>query len=170
MIKALLFDWGDTIMRDFPDKQGPMVFWDNVEWVPFLEDVLRNGISQKYLCVVASNSGESDTQLMIKALDRIHATEYFYDFYTSHDFGIEKPDARFFETILHLLKINPKEAIMIGNNYQKDIEGAKNAKISTIFFNENHNIKKEFPAADIEILSMEELPSAIKQIEEKYCA
>ena len=168
MIKALLFDWGDTIMRDFPDKSGPMASWDKVEWIPFLEDVLKNGISQKFLCVVASNSGDSDTELMIKALDRIHATEYFYDFYTSHDFGVEKPDKRFFETILHLLKINPDEAIMIGNNYHKDIEGAKSAKIPTIFFNETEHKKDEFPAADIVISSMEVLPLAIKRIEERY--
>jgi len=154
-------------MRDFPGIPGPMAFWDKVEWIPYLERVLQNGVSQKYLCVVASNSGESDTDLMIKAMDRIHATEYFYDFFTSHDFGVEKPDKRFFTMILHSLKINPDEALMVGNNYQKDIEGAKNAGISTIFFLEGEKKDKAYPAADTIISSMMELQKAIAEIEQK---
>jgi len=29
MIKALIFDWGDTVMRDFPDCKGPMADWEH---------------------------------------------------------------------------------------------------------------------------------------------
>jgi len=24
--KAIIFDWGDTVMRDFPEYQGPMAY------------------------------------------------------------------------------------------------------------------------------------------------
>ena len=30
-IKAFIFDWGDTVMCDFPEYPGPMVDWPRVE-------------------------------------------------------------------------------------------------------------------------------------------
>ena len=164
MIKVLLFDWGDTIMRDDLSLPGPMAYWKEVSWIPGLRDVLHQGLAHKFLCVVASNSGESDTPLMIKALQRIHADEYFYDFFTSYDIGCEKPDVRFFEYIARKMKVDVSECIMIGNNYKKDIEGAKNAGMFTIWFNEENKDKTEAPKADKTIFDMSELPNAIAYI------
>jgi len=33
MIRALIFDWGDTVMRVFPEFSGPMAHWPRVEAV-----------------------------------------------------------------------------------------------------------------------------------------
>lgn len=165
MIKVLLFDWGDTIMRDDLTLPGPMAYWEKVSWIPGLRDALHHTLSHKYICVVASNSGESDTPLMIKALQRIYADEYFYDFFTSYDIGCEKPDVRFFRFIADKMKVNPNECIMIGNNYQKDIEGAKNAGMFTIWFNEENKTQLNAAAADQTIHQMSELIVAINKIE-----
>ena len=33
-VQAVVWDWGDTLMRDIPGQVGPMVDWDYVEAMP----------------------------------------------------------------------------------------------------------------------------------------
>ena len=33
-IRAVLFDWGNTLMRDLPGQHGPMRDWPHVEALP----------------------------------------------------------------------------------------------------------------------------------------
>ncbi|TON05786.1 hydrolase, partial [Vibrio parahaemolyticus] len=33
MSKVYLFDWGDTLMNDFPDQTGKMCDWENIQAV-----------------------------------------------------------------------------------------------------------------------------------------
>ena len=160
MIRALIFDWGDTVMRDFPECEGPMADWKNVEFIPFAEDALKI-LSEKYMCCIASNAGYSNTALMRKALKRVGAEKYFNYFFTSKDLGFEKPDPRFFQKIAEEIKENPVECIMIGNSYKKDICGAKAVRMKTIFFNEK-NISGDFLDADKIIYSLNELPDVVK--------
>ncbi len=40
MIDIYLFDWGDTLMVDLPDKQGKMCDWDIIEAVSGAEETL----------------------------------------------------------------------------------------------------------------------------------
>jgi len=155
MIKAYLFDWGDTIMRDFPERDGPACNWDELIWIPGAEKVLKS-ISKDKDCYIASNSGFSDTILMIKALERMDASRYFMDFFTSVDLGFEKPDIRFYTAILRRIACLPQEVVMIGNNYKKDIIGAKDAGMLTIYFNES-NFFGEFEKADRLINHMDQL-------------
>ncbi|MFC1731777.1 HAD family hydrolase [candidate division KSB1 bacterium] len=159
MIKAFIFDWGDTIMRDFPEKDGPACYWDKLIWVPGAASAL-SFISATKDCYVASNSGNSDTSLMIKALKRMGASMYFKDYFTSVDLGFEKPDIRFFKAILKRINCKPIDAVMIGNNYEKDIKGAKEIGMQTVYFNEWGQIGN-FDQADIIITHMDQLKSAL---------
>jgi len=162
MIKALIFDWGDTVMRDFPACPGSMAEWEQVEWIPDLQEPLKI-LNKKFTCCIASNAGFSDASLMKKALERVGAEKYFHFFFTSKDLGYEKPDSRFFQTIAEEINIIPEECIMIGNVYKKDICGAKAVGMKTIFFNENKRTG-DFPDADKIIFSMKELMEAIDSL------
>jgi len=155
MIKAIIFDWGNTIMRDYPELPGPMATWDHVEWIPDAEEVLKI-LNQKYICCIASNAGHSDTELMIKALERINAAHYFHYFFTSKELGFKKPDISFFKSICMKIVCLPAECMMVGDNYDNDIIGAKNAGLTSVFFNER-KIHGDFPDADHIIFSMKEL-------------
>jgi putative hydrolase of the HAD superfamily len=163
MIKALIFDWGDTVMRDYPKLKGPMAEWEHVELIPGVTDALEE-LRHNYICCIASNAGASNTFLMCKALKRVHALKYFLFYFTSKDLGYEKPDTRFFHVICDKIKIHPAQCIMIGNDYNKDIEGAKTLGMKTILFNEK-NIKGKYPHADKVIHSMTELIDAVQEIE-----
>lgn len=162
MIKVLLFDWGDTVMRDFPAMSGPMAEWEFIDWIPGIEKALQL-LSKEYFCAIATNAGASDTALMCKALKRIGAQQYFSFFTSSKDIGIEKPHQDFFIKIAAILGVKPEECVHIGNLYIKDIVGAKKAGMFTVLFNEN-SIHHNYPAADAVITNMDELPLAIKKL------
>jgi HAD superfamily hydrolase (TIGR01509 family) len=150
-IKAIVFDWGDTIMRDF-DLPGPMSQWDKVAWVAGAETALK-ALSPKYTCIIATSADHSDTVEMKAALARVGADSYFHRFYSQKELGYKKPDVRFFQAVLKLSGFKPEESLMVGNLYEKDITGAKQAGMTTVFFNENGQ-QGDFEAADYQISQM----------------
>ena len=146
MITHIIFDWGNTLMRDFPEKPGPMCDWDYVELMPGVEETLSY-LAERYVLTVATNAGESDTEHMIKALTKVHIEGFFIFKYSSKDLGVNKPDPNFFEEVCNRSGFKPEETIMIGNDYKKDIVGAKAAGMHTILYNhENHTC--DMTAAD----------------------
>lgn len=163
MIKALIFDWGNTIMRDFPEIDEPMYLWKHVELIPSIKPALEY-LSVRYICCIATNAGCSDTQAMIKALKRCDADKYFKFFYSSNDLAYSKPKKKFFTSIMKNINHLPEECIMIGNDYEKDIYEAKNSGMKTVFFNEK-NLKGDFSNADFIINSMNKLIKTLVNFE-----
>jgi putative hydrolase of the HAD superfamily len=135
-IKSIIFDWGDTLMRDF-DFKGPMYCWSHIEVIPDVKNVLCE-LRKKYTLAVASNAGESNNKLMISALTRGEINQYFTYFFTSTELGFEKPDLRFFQKILEEVNCLPDQCIMVGNDYEKDIIPAKSLGMKTILFDEKN--------------------------------
>jgi copper homeostasis protein len=162
MIRAIIFDWGDTVMRDIPGKDGPMADWEVVECIPGVEEALI-GISEKYFCAIATNAGVSDTALMKKALERVGLAKHFQFFTSSKDLHSEKPDPLFFVKIASILGVKPEECIHVGNIYEKDIIGARACGMHTIFFNEK-GISGDFRDAERMIVHMSQLTEAIESI------
>lgn len=158
-IKAIIFDWGDTLMRDSTQYQGSMAFWEKVEAIPGVVTALE-AIHKHYICCVASNAGDSDQELMGVALNRVGLRSYFQHLFTSRELGFTKPDLNFFKQILSHLNLQPEECMMIGNDYEKDIIPAKAVGMRTILFNEEPS-DSENTKADATIYSMEQLYEAI---------
>jgi len=162
MLKAIIFDWGDTVMRDYPALKTPMYTWAHVEYIPFVEEALK-GLCKNYIMVIATNAGQSDTAAMLKALKRVGAEQYFQFFFSSKDLGYEKPDVRFFINIAQSIQLKSEECIMVGNLYGKDITGARDAGMKTILFDEKSS-NLAFPKADRVILSMKSLLMAVDEL------
>ena len=162
MIKALVFDWGGTVMKDF-GLPGPMYSWKKLEWVENLEEMLKY-LSAQYTCVIATNADQSNTEDMKKALQKIGAKAYFKHFFSSKDLGYKKPDVLFFRSILDRINMKPGQTIMIGNDYDKDIVGAAEAGMHTIFYNPT-GIFGSFEMADAVIHDMDELIDTVKWYE-----
>ncbi|MFD1737448.1 HAD family hydrolase [Bacillus salitolerans] len=53
----------------------------------------------------------------------------------SEEVGISKPDKRIFELALNVLNVQPEEALFVGDDLEKDIDGCQNANIKGIWFN-----------------------------------
>ena len=153
-VKAIIFDWGDTVMRDF-NLPGPMYLWESVAWIPGAETTLKY-LSSKYPCIIATSADHSKTSDMIAALKRIGADVYFDHFFSQIELGVKKPDPEFFIRTARLSGYDQKTCLMVGNLYDKDIVGAKEAGMVTVFFNELC-LKGSFPNADYTIQHMSEL-------------
>lgn len=154
MIKAVIFDWGDTLMRDFPEKQGPMADWDVIEVIDGVPETLE-ALKKDYTLCAATNAGFSDTVLMQKALKRGKIEHFFDFFFSSKDIGYKKPDPRFFLHICLQLNLMPYECLAVGNDYEKDIVAAKTAGLKTLWFNEKR-ITKSANSTEV-IFSIKEL-------------
>lgn len=57
--------------------------------------------------------------------------------YISSDYGCRKPDVRFFNALLTEQKLDVKKCLMIGNDRETDIAGAKKAGIDTLYMHTN---------------------------------
>lgn len=161
-IKALVFDWGDTIMRDLP-FEGAMKDWPFVFLIPEVEDILSQ-LKEDYLLVLASNANDSSSDDIIDALKRVGVAHYFHHVFSSSDIGYEKPYAKFFQYIQQELKLEESELVMIGNNCEKDIEGAKSVAWKTIWFNENKESQQECEQADATVFHLSALLEIIENI------
>jgi len=167
MIKQLIFDWGGTIMIDYA-LPGPMYQWEKVDWVPGARQALTELTACFPLCI-ATNAPHSGTEEMIKALEMVGAEKYFTHFYSSKELGYGKPDPRFFLAIASRLGMAPEECLMVGNHYTNDIIGAKEAGMTTVYFNEKH-LTGPFEKADQVIDDMEDLTAAIEAVEARHAS
>ena len=76
----------------------------------------------------------------------------------SDDIGVTKPDRRLFDYALQVVNGNPSTTVMIGDNYDADILGAKNAGWRTIFFDRTGgSISNTTNAADVTVTSLFEV-------------
>ena len=144
-IQYLLFDWGDTLMLDDPQYTGAMCDWPEVAAMPGVAALLPR-LAEKYRCAVLSNAVESDAALMMEAFARVGLAECFHTFLTSKELGARKPDAAFFMQALQRLGTQAGQAIMIGNDYVKDIAPAKAVGLGTILITAEDG---DYPLADV---------------------
>lgn len=72
----------------------------------------------------------------------------FDGIYLSSDYGCKKPDRRFFDILLTERGIDPKTAIMIGNDGMCDIQGAKSAGLATLYIRSDLSPDEPLPPAD----------------------
>lgn len=91
--------------------------------------------------------------------------------YLSSDYGVKKPDPRFFQVLLQARGISPDSAVMVGNDGTCDIEGARAVGLSTLYIRSNLSPQEPLPQADYvletmdlrqaaSILGVPELPAA----------
>jgi FMN phosphatase YigB (HAD superfamily) len=134
VIEAVVFDWGDTVMRDFRVYEGPMACWPRVEAVAGAKDALR-ALHPRHRLALATNASESDEALVRRALGRVGLDSFFELVFVSSALGVEKPDPRFFAGVLAGLRLPPPQVVIVGDNYDNDVRGAKAAGLWTVWFN-----------------------------------
>ena len=152
-ITCLVFDWGDTLMVDYPQYKGSMAFWEKVSPMPNVMETMPI-LYKQYKCIVASNAGDSNAELMQKAFERIALCEYFSGFITSKELHATKPSPAFFQGIMDAFSLPPNEVAMIGNDYEKDITGAKSVGMKTVLITAQSGV---FPNADYIVSSFDGL-------------
>lgn len=66
--------------------------------------------------------------------------------YLSSDYGCRKPDARFYNALLAEQNLNVKTCLMIGNDRETDIAGAKKIGMDTLYMHTNLTPADQSPA------------------------
>jgi len=94
----------------------------------------------KYQMHIITNGFE---EVQFKKLKNANLLPFFEQIITSEKVGVKKPNPQIFNYALGLTNATPKESIMIGDNFEADILGAKNAGMHTIFCDFNGEIATE---------------------------
>jgi putative hydrolase of the HAD superfamily len=98
---------------------------------PYTHEVL-DYLSPAYQLHIITN-GFADVQWV--KLESAQLTKYFTHIVTSDDAGFRKPDPGIFRHTLQLIAAAAEECVMIGDNLDTDIAGARAVGIDCIFFN-----------------------------------
>lgn len=101
------------------------------EGVPGMLEQLRAQGKKLYLL---SNAQKIFTAYELQLLD---LAKYFDGILISSDYGVKKPDLRFFEVLLEKYHLDPKECVMIGNDERSDIVGAAKAGMDSFYIHSN---------------------------------
>ena len=87
-----------------------------------------------------------ETEYQVIKLEKLGLLEYIDIVLTSEEVGIEKPSMQMFQTLLRQMNLLTEEVIMIGDNYEKDIQGAVNMGILSYWLTKNNNTNNELYA------------------------
>ena len=131
---TILFDWGDTVMRDDPASTIPMVEWPAVEVVKGIESVLEYLHSSRRRIVLATSASISDEPQIWAALARGGLDGYFSRIYCFKNTHLSKGEA-FYRHILDDLGLQASAALMVGDGFGKDVLAANQVGIFAVWFN-----------------------------------
>lgn len=128
---------------DISPKQTAL-FPDAIEVLGYLQ--------KKYALHLITN-GFAEVQWV--KLEHSGLKPFFEHIVISEEVGTQKPDKAIFEIAMERAKTNAFECVMIGDNFNTDIVGAKSAGMDQIFFNPKKNRRRD--AVTHEVFSLLEL-------------
>ena len=131
---TVLFDWGDTVMRDHPEITIPMVEWETVEVIEGVADVLVYLHSSGRRLVLATSAAISDEGQIRGALARGGLDTYFSRVYCFKNTNLPKGE-EFYRYILNDLHLAASEVLMVGDGFEKDIQIPNRLGMFAIWFN-----------------------------------
>ncbi len=133
MTNIYLFDWGDTLMIDFPNVAGKMCNWKTVEAVCGAKETLAT-LSKNARIYVATGAADS-TELDIKrAFERVGLSQFISGYFCKANLGVSKGSAEFLESIIAKLGVPKANIAMVGDNFEKDIKPAIAVGIQAFWF------------------------------------
>ncbi len=122
-------------------------------WLPEEDalSTLRDLNQRGYRVGLISNAADDDnTQALV---DKGMFRPYLEYIVSSAAFGLRKPHPRIFRSALEYFHVSPEEALMVGDNFEADIVGARGAGMQSIW------IKRRLPDAVHEPTAVE--PDAV---------
>lgn len=81
----------------------------------------------------------------------------------AQDYGIRKPDPRFFEIAIRLAGCTKCQFLHVGDSFQNDVMGAKQAGVKSIWLNRRRRDNGTEQRPDFEILSLSELTKVLEK-------
>ena len=161
---TVLFDWGDTVMRDYPERTTPMVEWKTVEGIEGIADVLEYLHSSGRRIVLATSAAISDESQIHGALARAGLDRYFSHIYCFKNTNLPKGEA-FYRHVLNDLAIPASATLMVGDSFEKDVLAPNVVSIFAVWFNSrSEEIRKS--ELHVTVHSMMELLTFIESLDD----
>lgn len=91
-------------------------------------------LSKSYRLGVVSN-GLADAQY--RKLEKLGLKDKFASILISEEIGLQKPEPQIFLKAAERLSVNAGECLSVGNSYNGDVIGAKNAEMKACWYNPN---------------------------------
>ena len=113
-------------------------------------------LKEKYRLYIITNGF---VEIQTNKLESSGLSGYFSRIFMAEVTGFQKPDKRFFHYALSSVHAKKPESIMVGDDLDADIQGAKDAGIDQVFFNPSGNLHN-MPTT-YEIRSIEELKAIL---------
>ena len=132
--RAYLFDWGNTLMKDYPFYRGPMKAWPKVAAVPGAQKALEH-LSARAQCHLITNALDSEEDDIWEALGRVNLDNYINKIFCYKNIGFKKPSRKFYLKVISLLGVDPKKIAVVGDSFENDILGAVNNGIFGYWYN-----------------------------------
>ena len=126
-----LFDY------EIDDKIINNISHDYIEFLPENNKLMDGAIEileylkPKYRLFIITNGFR---EVQDKKLKNSKIKHYFEAIYDSESVGVKKPDPKIFRHALTDSRSVPKESLMVGDNYEADVLGAKKLRINTLHF------------------------------------
>jgi putative hydrolase of the HAD superfamily len=109
-------------------------------------------LANKYKLHILTNGFEDVQFVKLKSADILH---YFDVIVTSECIGYKKPSPEIFNHALKKAGVNAQKSVMIGDNPEADIVGAKNVQMTTVLYNSRKVVHNSMP--DYEVFSLKDL-------------
>lgn len=120
MTPIVLFDWGDTLMVDFPHYAGKMCDWPKVAAIPGAREALEF-LRRRSRLYVVSGAADSSADDIRRALARVDLDRFIAGCLCRENVGFQKPDLRFYQEVLAQLGVEAREVTMVGDSLEKDV-------------------------------------------------
>jgi len=161
---TVLFDWGDTVMRDYPERTAPMVEWETVEVIDGIADMLAYLHSTGRQIILATSAEISDENQIRAALRRGELDQYFSGIYCFKNTNLPKGE-EFYRHILKDLQISASDALMVGDHFEKDIRIPNKVGMFAVWFNPK-SVKVRRDDMHFTVHSMEQLRAFFEALDQ----
>ncbi len=94
------------------------------------DEVLEN-FSKKYKLHIITNGFD---EVQVPKLHNAGIEKYFHSVLTAEQAGVKKPDPQIFELALQRAGTKAENSLMVGDNYEADVQGAQQIGMKAVFF------------------------------------
>jgi putative hydrolase of the HAD superfamily len=141
---TLASDVGETYLSKSAEK---------TRLFPYAHETLAY-LKERYYLHIITNGFQN---VQIKKINNSNLQQYFHKVITSEMVGVQKPHSKIFLYALRQANAKKEASIMVGDDLQGDIKGAKDIGLDQVFFNPHG--KSHFTKPSYEIHSLKELQS-----------
>jgi len=135
-------------------KEGTLSLYPHVHLT--LTTLAKMGIKM----IIVTDAPRLPVWMRISALGLQH---YFEHVLTYEDTGEKKPSPKPFRIALHILKVKPEEALMVGDWAERDVVGARQLGIKTAFARYGDRFGTKDSGADYELNDILELVEIVRR-------